>query len=1010
MPSYLVSARESFVPVELYRAPVDALGDTMRIKQQQYDQAFNQIAQSKSSMEGLEVLGDDVKMLKQRYLSDAANKLKNLASVDLSIPQNVSEAAKVFEPFYSDPVLMANAGRTAFNSQQIAQLDAMQNAKDEAIRDGYHPALKEYLLNDRKRIADAGLDPTAYNNFQYRKAVPFINQQKFLQEAAKEEGLKVVHTDGSGPQLIEVENGKQSLKNYAAWAASKLNDTRFNEQYMILGTVQQERNYANMRSNPMFASYSDDDLKVMHADKVVAELGSSYKKREETLTTRNLAIEAELGSLVVPTGPPANQMEANALAKFQALKAEYDANRDQLTDVVNDRTAFDDGRKEETKNMLLTNPSAYYASLARNADIMNFASGRASMETIKISKNDAYWLNIEAQQDWKALEQKDEEMRMRAAGTWSSDSSSGSSGSGGSGTGGSKEAAVGAVTMGSTSVGVLPVENAVDIYKNFRGQQEEIHTNAIWDPSNGLMSVVTNLGIPGEEVVAAATGWMKKSKDLSYNMTPVEKAASAKVEAALETATGIDIQGPGGFRNALYAYTNKHLEGVGKDREYNPNDYKLTLAMANAHKTAQTIKAFDDEEKRIIDANIIANAKYTPLVVADGDTKRMIQLEDIKKMLPGIEVIDGGKTRKISSEALAEAYMKGTLAYDNFNRIKLDNNVYSVVKMDKSSGLPATQGGGGFLNRESRQQEAAQRDLWREVKFFFDGNAGFDNVFSKHGSSASFTALRKEALQSVIPNAEYFKGMQGMMTPRIGLPFDERATVKQETGVKIIQELTVPESVADYYAYNVANNKAERPSAEAMASIQNVMKGGEETIQKYLGTPVYDPYASKNGRVTFTLKPSITDKEITEAGLEDWKGKDIVFELNNISTVGPTLKNIRVGQQFYVWKDILDGKPITSPEIMRNGMKFGFKIIPTRSDNSATEAYSEFTFPVYNQQNGAYEMKTVTTPTYPIKGDGAVDPDTRLNMTYAELFKQIALVTSRPPSSTGVKGSELLNR
>jgi hypothetical protein len=55
-------------------------------------------------------------------------------------------------------------------------------------------------------------------------------------------------------------------------------------------------------------------------------------------------------------------------------------------------------------------------------------------------------------------------------------------------------------------------------------------------------------------------------------------------------------------------------------------------------------------------------------------------------------------------------------------------------------------------------------------------------------------------------------------------------------------------------------------------------------------------------------------------------------------------------------------------------------------------------------------MKTVNTPTYPIKGDGAVDPDSRLNMTYAELFKQIALVTSKPPSSTGANGLDLLKR
>ena len=835
--------------------------------------------------------------------------------------------------------------------------------------------------------------------------MPFINQQKFLQDQAKAEGLKVVHTDANGPQLIEVENGKQSLKNYAAWAASKLNDTRFNEQYMILGTVQQERNYANMRANPMFANYSDDELKKIHADKVVTELGSSYKKREEALTTRNLAIEAELSSLVVPKGAPANQMEANALKKFETLKAEYNDNRDQLTNVVNDRTAFDDGRKEETKNLLLNNPGAYYASLARNADIMNFASGRASMEQVKVSKNDAYWLDIKAQQDWKALAQKDTEIQMRADGTWDKESKSSKNGSGSS-TGTTTEVATGPVTMGSTSVGVLPVDNAIDIYKNFRGQQEEIHTNAIWDPSNGLMSVVSTLGIPGEDVVAAATGWMKKSKDINYKMNAQEKTASAKVEAALEKATGVNIEGPGGFKNALYAYTNKHLEGVGKEREYNQNDYKLTLAMTNAHKTAQTIKAFDDEEKRIINKNIIGDKKYSQLVVDDNGTKRMIEFEDIKKMLPSVVTSTG---KKISSETLAQAYMKGTLRYDNFNRIQIDNLFYDIDKMDRSSGLPATRNYGG-LNQKMTDRDDRQRDAWREVKYFFDGNAGFDNLFSRHGGSGSFVKLRKEALQSVVPNAEFFKGMQGMMTPKIGFPFDERATVRQEAAVKIVQELTVPESVADYYAYNTANNKVERLDAQSMANLQNIMKGGEETIQKYFGTPTYDPYASKNGRVSFTLKPSITDKEIKEAGLESWKGKDIVFELNNISTVGPTLKDIRVGQQFYVWKDILDGKPITSPEIMRNGMKFGFKIIPTRSDNSATEAYTEFTFPVYNPQDGAYEIKTVTTPNYPIKGDGAVDPDSRLNMTYAELFKQIALVTSKKPSSGGVNGLDLLKR
>lgn len=138
--------------MELYQAPIEALGETMRVKQQQYDQAFSQISQSIGALENLPVTGEEVKMLKQRYLSDASNKLKNISSVDLSIPQNISEANKIFDPYLNDPVLMQNTEKTIFNSSQMKAVEEMQFSKDEKIRDGYHPALKQYLMNDRENL------------------------------------------------------------------------------------------------------------------------------------------------------------------------------------------------------------------------------------------------------------------------------------------------------------------------------------------------------------------------------------------------------------------------------------------------------------------------------------------------------------------------------------------------------------------------------------------------------------------------------------------------------------------------------------------------------------------------------------------------------------------------------------------------------------------------------------------------------------------------------------------
>lgn len=1000
MPSYLVSAKEAFVPMELYQAPIEALGETMRVKQQQYDQAFSQISQSIGALENLPVTGEEVKMLKQRYLSDASNKLKNISSVDLSIPQNISEANKIFDPYLNDPVLMQNTEKTIFNANQMKAVEEMQFSKDEKIREGYHPALKQYLMNDRENLEKAGLDPNAYRNFQYRKAIPFINQQKFLEEAAKAEGKTVINTVERGFQLYEIENGKASFENYAAWAKSKLNDPRFNEQYMIIGTVEKENEFKQLRQNPMYANYTDDQLKSIHADKVVTELENGFTTRKNELELRNKAIEIEMAKLTY-VAEPTTQLEKNANDQIEAYRTEYKDNQSQISNISSNLTKYEKGEREKTRNFITENPGAYYASLARNADINNFAAGKAAMEQVKVSKNDALFNSIAVEQKWKEIAQKDEELKMRKEGTWDTKGENDGSGNGSSSSGGgtsSGSASAAGISLGSTSVGTDGTRTAADMYLSMMRQQLDIHSAAVWDPTSGMMSVVSTLGLPGEQVVAASTGLMKKARDSKYEMTPDEKAASDAVETALEKATGVKITGPGTFKNALYAYTNKHLEGAGSTRPYTQKDYQLYMAYQNAHKTGQTIEAYTKEEQRVLEGVMAADKKYSKLIVEDGGKKRMVNATDIASVVaPSVMYFDkSSNTWKAPTEnikeQLGENYLngKGPILYDTVKRGTSSGAAENVV--DYSSGHV-------IINNEKVPVNFVNPQVRASV------TAALSERF---GAPVQLSGLIKDLKSKVVPNEQHFKSLTGQMTPRIGFVFDERGTVLQEPAVRIIQELTTPESVSDNYAFDVATNKKISMEPEDRANLLNVMKNGEDVMQKYLGPPTYDPYASKNGRVVFTLKSTLTDKEIEAAGLQNWKGKDIVFELNNVSTMGPTLKEIRTGQQFYVWKDLLDGKPISSPDIIRNGLKFGFKIIPTRSDSSATEAYTEFTFPVWDKTTGIYQTQTVSTPPYKIKGDGAVDPDTRLNKSYEELSKRIAAITSQNVTKTGVKGSDLL--
>ena len=1009
MPSYLVSARESFVPMELYQAPIEALGETMRIKQQQYDQAFSQISTTMNAMENLKITDEtqQVTALKQKYLADASRRLKNLSSVDLSIPQNVEEANKVFEPFYNDQVLMANAGRTSFNDKQLAEYESRLMSKDEAVRGTVHPAQKEYLLNDRERLAKAGLDVNAYRNFDFRKFTPFIDQDKYLQDAAKADGLKVVHPAGeSGPILYEIEGGRRSQKNYEAWAKSKLYNSKFNEQYMIIGTVQKEREFKELRQNPMYANYTDDQLKEIHAQQTVNELETSYNTREKQLTTRQNQIEKEMAGLTYVENPT-TQVEQAAKARIEALRQEYFDNQDILSNVIREKSEFAESRKAQTKNLLLSKPEAYYASLARNADINNFAAGMAAgTEQIKVSKNDAYWMSIQvAQKDReilqkdRELDQKDREMNMKANGTLGQNGDGSGSESGG---GKVNPAVTSGNSLGATSVGTT-VEEGIDVYRSWVRQQTDVHTNSIWDPTTGLISVVSNLGIPGNQIVAGATGWINKTMDPKYQFTPEEAEGSKAMQKALEQSTGIKISGPEGFKNALYAYTKKHMESAGVTRDYTPKDAQLMQTMLTAQQTAQKLQSMEKERQRLISETVSADKRFEKLVVTENGKKRMVEPKDIGAAVGDALVYLDTKNnswKRLTTdmeETIGSNYLKGNGLGVEMNTVHYGGENGVVGKKYDTSNPFITVNGKKVPVRYIGTPDQKIENVGRTLA-------------DRFGRSTDVKKLYEEANQSVIANSEYFNSMRGKMSPLTQFPFDTRPTVTNEPGVKIIRELTVPESYARFYPLNEANNQKVSVSEESMAALLNTMRADETTLQKYFGPPVNNPYGAKNGSISLTLNPELTDNDIKAAGLEEWRGKKIIFELNNVKSLGPTLKNIRVNQQFYVWGDLQEGKSINSPDIMREGYKFGFTIQPDRSNNTATQAYTEFHFPVWDAKAGAWTPTTVRTDNYPIKGEGAVDPDTRMAMTYAELYKQIALVTKARTSQAGINGANLLKR
>lgn len=993
MPSYLVSAKESFVPVELYKPPIEALGETLRIKQQQYDTAFSEISSGYNALKNLDVRGEQVKELKNRYLADASNKLKNLASVDLSIPQNVQEANKVFEPFTNDQVLIANSTQTAFNKKQLADLEARQFSKDEKVRDTYHPALKEYLGRDAKRIEDAGLDITKYKDFQYRKAIPFINKEKFLAEAAKNEGLKVVHTQANGAELYEIEGGAPSLKNYQTWAASKLNDPVFNEQYMVIGTVEQERRLDRLRQDPQYANYSDDQLKQIHAETTVKQLEDSYTEREKSVADRQKAIETEIAGLTYVENPT-TPLQQNINKRMIALSSEYDANKDALTNITSEKSQFTDSRKAQTLEILKANPGAYYASLARNQDITNWAAGRAAgTEQVKISKNENFWMQDTSKLNWYKAETevaaKQQEMQMRADGTWKGDGkNSDGTDSGSSGGGSTQVGGIGTINnYGSTSAGVSNVQ-ANKVYSNMIQHHKDVATNAVWDAGSGIIGIASKLGLPTEKIVAASTGYI----NLANNGTRTEeqKAAGIELGNAVAKATGMTIKGPEDLKQGLYKMVQQEIQDIKAGKAApTATTQKYLESMVAAQKANTEVYRYEQERQRLVTENVVNNKAFSNLVVDRNGKKDMVSQEDLADQFSHMLYLDTktNKYRKLTPEMsmeMAAKYMDGT---DQFKLLKNRLSYTSV------GGAPMQQ-----LDTTRPYIEVGGK----EVDLANGAGIVLRNIVERFGKPEKFKEQFNAALDAVVPNYSYFKGQTGKMGPVMGLPFNTQAKVQNEAPVRLLRELSVPET-AEMFILDPATNEKVAVTAEQQSAIVNAIGQTEDELQKTFGELIYEPFGAKGGRFRVPIQAASKDKSVTEMGLDFANNKQIVFEVNNVSTAGPTIKNMRIGQQFYIYNDLREGKVIKSPEIM-DGVA-SFKIIPNRADSSATTATTEFTFPV-----GDGTFKTVTSPPFPITGEGAVDPDERVRLTYAELMKQFQQSVARTPQTSGISGTTFLNR
>lgn len=399
MPSYLVSAKEAFVPTELYTPPIESIGEILRIKQNRYDQAWNQGNAMYRGIIDAPILSQHGQAKRQQFMQQADDAIKHLSTVDLSLEENQQMASSVFKPFWEDQLLVKEIGTVQKAQSEISLGEQMRNSTDEKVREGYSTHSIQDLNNLLQEIRESS--PEDMSRIGPRNYVRKVDIVKEADEGLKRLGITNAQVkedpNGGGYKIVD-QFGKESVLPLNDYFMNSLSpDAKAHLQ--VMGRVQGRSAYEvalQRTGNDKIAARN------MVADDII---GQKKQSLERNIIPEYTAAIGEAESKI-------RTIFAQREATGSNLTKEDDAAIEQYTQAINnykgklqDQQSLLKGLGDKNSdvykeyNSLYTTTNGYndaYTSVIAGQMANGWAKSRATLLSSRKVEADQAWVNIEA--------------------------------------------------------------------------------------------------------------------------------------------------------------------------------------------------------------------------------------------------------------------------------------------------------------------------------------------------------------------------------------------------------------------------------------------------------------------------------------------------------------------------------------------------------------------------------------------------------------------------------------
>jgi hypothetical protein len=932
----------------IYNPDFNFFDKMLQRKQALYEQGVSRAKSAYQSVHDV-ALSDEANIpLKDQYLKQAQAGLKKIAASDLSLPQNQQIAMGLYAPFWEDKMILQDATITKHYQSQAERLNAWKNSSDPKQREQYNGIVNQYLMNGLDVLKKAGRNADVYSKVEQRQAIPWTNLESYLEKAANEQKLAIKYDDpSSGPYLVSTENGERSKKKFSIWAQSMIGNN-FYDQFNVTGIVEKEERIKGIKKDPNFLikypKATDQDVLNYMSNDVITELEDGFTTRKNE---KNVEI-ARVNSLINSIPQTVDTDQENILNSLIDQRKQLEA---ELAGIDKEYSQFGQPDKNKIKTAVLTNPNSYFALLAKQRVINNWATGRASIESRTIKENTAwtaaqrleidranYQLNVNKEEFSRQIELKKLELDQWKATHPTATLKTDANG---------KVTAVDAngnpiaspyddVTstgyyLGVGSTDITKSGSALDVYNK---EQTKLFYGAydmLYNPEGLLKVAKLGLGLSQEELSLISSYMGREMRSDIFDPTGAANVPSAKETAALAKlnkallqsnnvkAAGITaITGPGTRTNALVAYAQEYFnDRLGQVSEgtipLSEQENNIILSYNTALQSLNTYNANEKNRKDLIQKTVLNNPKTYGKIIVDrgGGVKDLITTDELAKDMPVMELgpVGGGSVLKLNKIDAAKAFMSGNL---NVLRDPMAGG-YEVFYEGKKYYVNSIDGSDGATRWANYPLSTAYRNK-------------FEPLIQKYGTSTEFSNLFKNAQSAIVPNLLYYQSKTGIAGTEWSYMFDNKH--EKDKAVQLFDAALTP---ANGQIYDADNKKI--IDTDVQAKIRSLLANKENNMEKYIQGFKYKTLTDQNG------KPAI---QFSIVGTDD-SSKEVAGTYNIVlnEQLDGQLRDLPQNTGHYIFGEILRGHIVKSDPILASS-GFSWEIVPDKIADGNKDAAPTF--------------------------------------------------------------------